>query len=804
MSAARAGRRAPGRNALGPLVGSLLIGTAFPVFGAADSLDSAPLPRLRLALVLESLTAESRPGAPGTEAVALSPIPPGLPEAPRLRLATSLLSRPPSPPSAPPGTPSGPIAVSNPPIGPSPDDERRERPAALPPPRQDPPSKAKPGDRASAPNDGKDRADAGRAAEPAALPKLAASVETASGGNDAAVVGADEFLPADEVDVPLPATPPPKPGAVPSPEAAAAGNPGRRWGIPPIRWGGEISGGFRRRGSDEAGSSTEQVYEGRLRANSYILQPYIALVSGDFGLTMVRSQDSSAASSNLTGTSINGTGTLSVFPQSRFPFQASLALSDSRSDGSLTATNTERRRLSLRQDYRPQVGGWSTSGQYDRSELTGSFGTDTVDRLSASFNSMFDKHSFSSNGSFSRNESTDQSTDDFFVLGTHGYRLSEATTIDTTASYSRQDFELGDTATQLGGSTQSAQIFSYASWTPAESPWRGTGNLRYFQTNNSIGGSSFNGRTFGGSASLSYVASRNLNLFGTLGANSTGDGQTSTNQSVGLSYSGDPLTFGNNNVYNWFGSTSVSNATSSEEVQRSANMSVGHSLNRTWQPSENTFLSGSLNQSLGSSLSTGVGSVSSRTLSHGASLSLQANAGDNLSGFLSTSVSDSRVSGESPSSFQMLNVQLSGRWRINAYSEMNSNLTWQLSHQESEDQNDFLLTDEFGRPIIVDHSTRSQNSSISGNLGYSHTRFFGLRGLRYTADFRANTARDNARRRGDPDAEREPDRATLDLDQRLRYSIGRLDTELQLRVAEIEGRRSDLVFFRVSRHFGAF
>jgi len=64
-------------------------------------------------------------------------------------------------------------------------------------------------------------------------------------------------------------------------------------------------------------------------------------------------------------------------------------------------------------------------------------------------------------------------------------------------------------------------------------------------------------------------------------------------------------------------------------------------------------------------------------------------------------------------------------------------------------------------------------------------------------------ARDNARRAG-PDAEREPDRTTLDLDQRLRYCIGRLDTELQLRVAEIEGRRSELLFFRVNRHFGAY
>uniref|UniRef100_UPI001B7D1766 hypothetical protein n=1 Tax=Aromatoleum evansii TaxID=59406 RepID=UPI001B7D1766 len=628
-----------------------------------------------------------------------------------------------------------------------------------------------------------------------------------SAASDAAVIGDADFPPADDTQ----ASPPPARNASPSPaDRAKLGSAAakRGWGIAPIRWGGELSAGFRRRSGDESAASTEQVYEARLRVNSYIMQPYIALVSGDIGLTTIRAQtggDGSAASSNLTGTSINGSGTLNLFPQSRFPFQASLGVSDSRSDGSIVANDTRRTRLSLRQDYRPMRGSWTTSGQYDRSELDGSFGSDVVNRFTGTFNSNFDRHSFSTNASLSTNDTIEQSTKDFFILGTHGYRMSDELTFNSSASYTHQDFELGDQAAGLGGTTQSAQLFSYASWTPEDSNWRGTANVRYFQSRSDIGETSFDSTNLGGSASLSYQASRNLSFFGTLGVNSSSNGATSTNQNLGANYTGDAITLGTSTMYNWYGSASVSNTTSTDGGSlRSNSVTFGHSVNRSWLTTELSTLSGNLNQSLSSSRSTGLGAVSTNSLTNGASLSLQASAGDSLSGFLSTSVSDTRVYGDSPSSYQMLNVQLSGNWRINAYSQLYSNLTWQLSRQQSASGDRVVLTDEFGRPVIVEDTSKSRNGSLSGGLGYGHSRLFGIRGLRYNLDFRANTTRDDARRRGDPDAERNPDRATLDLDQRLRYSIGRLDTELQLRIAEIEGRRSELLFFRVGRQFGSF
>ena len=631
---------------------------------------------------------------------------------------------------------------------------------------------------------------------------------SAADGIAAQVIGSDdEFLPADEMDSDLlPAQRAPDPIAR-AQEAEKKAGASRRWGVAPIRWGGEVSIGLRRSNSEGSTASTGHVYEGRLRANSYIWQPYIALVSGDFALTSLRSQDSSsdAASNNLVGTSISGTGSLSIFPQSRFPFQASLSLSDSRSDGSFSDSNISRRRLGMMQQYRPAVGSWFASGSYDRSELDGDFGSDIVDRLSGNYNNQMGRHSLSVNGDISKNRSSDGSTTSFFASASHGFRYSEELFLNTVANIVDQRVSFRAGGASVANRVGSMQLFSFANWSPVESKWRGSGNVRYFQTySDSSGGSNNSQRNIAGSASLSYQASRNLSLSGTLSASTNLDGDSTTSQSLSSSYSGDAISLGAFS-YNWFSSASASNASSSSgDSVRAISASLGHSLSRFWMFGQGAGVSMSLNQSVGSSRATGSGAVSSTTLSHGASVSLSANAGESLNGFLSASVSDNRSMGDETSSFQMLNVQLSGNWRINPLSELHSNLTWQLSRQNASG-NSFVITDEFGRPIIIDESSKSRNSSLSGALGYGHRRFLGVRGLRYRLDFRANTNDTaTARRFGDPDAGRAEDQVTLDLDQRLMYSIGRLDTELQYRVGEVQGRRQDLIFLRASRAFGAF
>lgn len=803
-----------------PILSGVLLGTTFPAFGADDATD-APPPRLRLETVLESLSRPpALPDAPSSSAPATNSPEASSAKVARLRLALALPSgngAPAAPPTAPFAVPSAP---ASPPASPRPQERRTGTDAPFMPARTEgrDESTGKAGYNRNATSSDGDTKPARDATPPskqlASTASASGSEKTASGaaarapsgGLNAEVVGGEEFLPADELDLLPPGGTRPKPGQGAPGSQLAASSPTRKWGVAPIRWGGSLSAGFRRNQSENSDSTMNQVYEARLRANSYIMQPYIALVSGDASLTMVRDQSgsSSAASNNLTGTSITGNGILSVFPQSRFPFQASLGVSDSRSDGSFADTNTRRARLALRQDYRPQRGNWNASGRYDRSQLTGSFGKDIVDRVSASYSTNYNDHSLSAEGSFASNRSADLTSDDFYAMANHGYRLDETTSVSTSASIAGQKYSLSSDSLDSSGDAQSAQVFSYLSWVPTDSPWQGTANLRYFQNRSTFGGTTFENRNMGGSASLTYRANQNLSAFGTFGVNSDNDGNLGTNQSLGLNYSGDPLTFGNY-YYNWYGSTSVSNSTSSQvDAQRSVSASLGHSLQRNWQTGEQTTISGSLNQTVSNNRSMGLSSSSSTSLSHSASVSLQATPSDNLSGYISGSLSDNRTMGDNPSAFQMLNVQVNGRWRTSAYSELSANLTWQLSRQQSESQTETVVIDEFGRPVVVDNKSLSRTSNLSGNLGYSHGRLLGVRGLRYSLDFRANTNRDQSRIRGNPDALRAPDQAAWDLDQRLLYRIGRLDTELQFRIAEINDTRNSLIYFRVSRAFGAF
>lgn len=805
------------RGRISPVCSGVLLGLAtVPAIAAAASQAAEPpsQPRLRLATILESLHQERQP-TPDIQPADLGDTASADSVSGLQPLTLDWTYQLPGDTTTPaPATAITPPSSSNPP-------ERTRLPQA-----------PKPGDKPSsgdtlpipvrrstaAKSDGRDpigdapdksKREAGSAQAPATAVKIAADNKGSappSGGADAKVVGDGDFLPADEADT--------EPGvaglAVPSQGKSAAAPsqaaPQKRWGMAPIRWGGTLSVGLRRNTSGNSSDTTSQVYEARLRANSYIWKPYIALVSGDFTLTSMHSRDSGdVASSNLAGTSVTGSGSLNLFPESRFPFSASLTLSDSRSAGSFSNSNITQRRLALRQDYRPQLGRWSAAAGYDRSEFTGVFGSDTVDRVYGNYSNILGAHSVNLTGDLSSSRTSDQSSRNYFLGGNHSVSLSDELSLNSNASITGQQFDFGTDGNTSSATTQSTQVFSYANWTPVDSKWRGAASLRYFQTGNTIRGASFDTRNFGGTASATYQASHNLSFFGTAGVNLDNNSQASSNESLGVSYSGDPLRFGGYD-YTWFTSATVANATSAKgDTFHSMSGSLGHSLIRNWQMGEQATLSSSVNQSLANTRSTGLSSSSTVTLTHGASVSLQASVGDRLTGYVSASASDSRSRGDATSSFQLMNVQLTGHWRVDAYSDLDSNLTWQWSRQESDNnQVPVVLFDEFGRPLLRNNTSRNGNSSLSGGAGYGHRRFFGIRGLRYRLDFRANTNRDDSRRFGNPDAVREQDRATLDLDQRLLYRIGRLDTELQYRIAEIAGARNQLIFFRVIREFGSF
>lgn len=147
---------------------------------------------------------------------------------------------------------------------------------------------------------------------------------------------------------------------------------------------------------DEGVTSTQHLQQIQVRANSYLWQPWIAQVSGSFGVVTGQDQSTaldSGSDSRNRQTSIVGGAMINLFPVSRFPFVGQLDISDSRSNSDLTSSEYRSTRLSLRQTYRNAKGDFSANASFDHSRLDGGFGDDTVNAISVGLSKAFEKQS---------------------------------------------------------------------------------------------------------------------------------------------------------------------------------------------------------------------------------------------------------------------------------------------------------------------------------------------------------------------------------------------------------------------------
>jgi hypothetical protein len=90
--------------------------------------------------------------------------------------------------------------------------------------------------------------------------------------------------------------------------------------------------------------------------------------------------------------------------------------------------------------------------------------------------------------------------------------------------------------------------------------------------------------------------------------------------------------------------------------------------------------------------------------------------------------------------------------------------------------------------------------SRNGGATYQHLRVFGVAQLRYLAIYERSDYQLNTRLQGDINALRE--QVAWSFEQRLEYRIGKLETRLSYRLAEIDGKKNALLFLRIAREFG--
>ena len=580
------------------------------------------------------------------------------------------------------------------------------------------------------------------------------------------------------------------------------------WAIPPVRWGGNTTSNYGWNGTSEAQTFSE-TQAASLRASSYIYQPWYAQVSGDLGLVTGSSTQSSTTSEGnqknaSKNTAVTYGGNLSLFPQSRFPFQAYVQSSDSRAQSNGASAEYTALRIGARQSYRPEGGQENYSGSADRSIVTSGKIRSIVDALQGNFSTTLGVHSLSANARYSRNlgDIAGQGSNLMSLAGSHGWRDDdEGLTVSSSAAYSNNQVSVLGADGLVMNTSQIMQAGSSVTWVPDEElplTITGGGNILNLSTNTGTAAVALT--NLNGFANASYRVTNNLMTTGgfTLSQNqSNGVSQMSSGQNASLSYMGDVLNFGNY-FYNWGMSGNLANQIATgTDGSRSAGGSAQHSVTRQFILDPTSTIS--LNASQGYSMSTSSGTGQVGVLTHAGGASWRLALGERTAGTLSASASDSMSSGAFASHFRSLTTQGNLQAQLSARQTVSANMNFVVSQQLKTTQAPTTTGVLDATPPSTDNGNTT--TSGSGSIAYMHRNPLDITNLMYTATLQVNASQSNQRLfAGDPNASIWQTGAVFQ--QTADYRIGRLIFRATSSFATLNGKENASVFFTIGREIG--
>ena len=535
----------------------------------------------------------------------------------------------------------------------------------------------------------------------------------------------------------------------------------------PLSYSGQI--GYNYGYVDNAGTQSEST--GLLlgiNASGFIWRPWFSTTSLALNIGLARTQTTTSSSEGTTGT---GSFSLGVFPRSRFPFSMSYSRSDSRSQqfqdlSQASAENSfQVTRLALRQSYRPRrynqlYNAWYNSTSFEGGSLATSntaYGLDYQLRFSHQSLSISTMHS----GTKVHGGEGEPTTD---VLSlTHVYTPSTDLGVNSLASYVEVD------PGGVGGVSIDSQAFSSFFWRPEHRPVSVSGGVRLTESK-SDGVADSVTRSLSTNLGLGYRLTRSLNMSAgvSLGTSDNGSTQSlSTTQTVNVSYSGGHYQWqGYSYTWNWAANASNSTTRSetgvltTSEDRQGVSSGAGHNLGKSWSVGRNASMAATFSQSISGSKSSG-SDVVAKTLNNGVSLSWNSR-GERGSTYVSTRLNDSRSYGDKDTVYDDFGVNYNVDMAFNRLSSMTGNVNFQANSNESE-------TDTGG-------TVSSSTQSISGGLGYQHSRPFGIYNMQFSSNLQGSKQIDSP-----------IPSTTLRWEGVFRYSLGLLSTSLSLRASESAG-----------------
>lgn len=623
--------------------------------------------------------------------------------------------------------------------------------------------------------------------------------------------GAAAFVPgAPEPDPPTGAT-----GQIEAELALPVAGEGIRWEFAPPRWGGTLSLDARRLRLEDGSRSTQGLLYNDIEMATYVWQPWFIQLRAGAGLLAARDTATPQAGESSTTRSLALTGrfALSVFPVSRFPFELRAEVADSRAAGDTLGTDFRTWRFGASQSWRPERGTDNLSASFDYSRLQSLGGIeDTVITLRGTALRQLAEHSFELSGQLSRNQRSDSDDRSRIGLlsGRHTFHPAEALHVDTLASWNDLQLSGGAAGARLDSRITLRQVSSFATWRPGEGdalfvpdmPMYLTGSLRVLDagtaSDSGLVSTDQRARAINGSLGASLELTREWRLSGSLSGSLSGgtvqvEGQPrSLNATAlgGLTWTGQGAALGDWRYSPSLGGSGSLARSSRIGVRKSAGVQGSHGLSRSWLVGAADSVTVNLTQSLGV-LRESQTPDPSRALSHAASLYWQG-AGDGASqSYAGLSVSDSRNWAQDSGRFQLVNAQFSRRTQLSRHSSWSGDLTWQSTRSDATQLDPFTGT--------LREAGLGWQRFYSGTLSYEQQRFLDVPRLRYSLILAVNSQQLESRALGDVDAPLE--RISESLENRIDYSIGRLEARLSARLARVEGRSVAALFARVQRRY---
>lgn len=584
---------------------------------------------------------------------------------------------------------------------------------------------------------------------------------------------------------------------------------GEEIGMAPIRYSGSMTNSFTRTKDSSGGKSMSMQRNYQLNGDSYVYQPWIAQVSGNFGFDTSRSRSYAGETTddgNSKGEGRNFGGVLSLLPMTNTPFTANYQHTKGTNwmndDGSV---KNSQGRFNATQAWRPEgEGNESVMLTLDNALARGE---NNVKAYQTTINGTYtnkieDIHTINGTAILSRNavKPGNLKSKSLGMMGSHGWNYSDEMQMANNLfySHSKNYLDNGDADASV---LQASNNFSFQFYDEEDDPiplTLSTANNLMHIVNDDDGVFS---RTavFSNQTSASYRFSDQLT-----GSQSTSlsrmipsDGGryiTNTSSMSMLNYAGTPISI-DDYQYAWGTNGGVFlTKTTDNKISKSHNASFFQSIARTFPLPDGSGLSLSVSESLNFMNTNMDGTVKMASHNIGGSWSKQFSPA--LSSTLNGSFSDNRSFGLTDDRINSLNFSGGAQAVLSSTSSLS--IAANLNRNWSEQETRIVRLDD----LEFDVTPKPWVGTLS--IGYMKSGLFNIPRLNYNANINFGVYQ-NSRQilsGSTPDGYK-PWLRNKVFTQQLNYGLGRIQFQALNMISQNEsGAKSVILFGQVVRNLG--